>query len=147
MVKFKHELTMQNEVDEVFSFIANPENSPIWDLQTLESVRLIESPLMVGTTGQIVSTFLGRGYEPHFTFEEYDPPHLVSHRITAGSMEMETTNGLKELENCTQITMDCKVKFKGLNKLMEPFIARRMKKQVSENLEVLQLFFRLKSLS
>lgn len=146
MVRVEHEITLHNDVDELFSYIANPENNPIWDKNTYETEQKSESAIGVGTTGQITRTFLGRSYETNFTYEAYDPPHLVSHQITAGPIEVETTNGLKELENGTQISLDLKVRFKGLKKLMEPFFARRIRKQVGENLEELQLYFRLKSL-
>jgi hypothetical protein len=106
-----------------------------------------EGAVGVGTTGKSVSRILGRSYEADFTYDDYDPPHLVSHRLTASSMEMETTNGLKQVENGTQITLSLKVKFRGINKLREPFISKKMKKQFRENLEVLQLYFRLKALS
>ena len=147
MVRIEHEISLHNDVDELFSYIANPENNPIWDKNTNETGQISESAIGVGTTGQITSTFLGRSYETNFTYDVYDPPHLVSHQLTVGPMEMEMTNGLKELENGTQITLDLKVRFKGLKKLMEPFIARRMKKQVRENLEQLKLYLRLKAWS
>ncbi len=146
MVRFEHEITLHNDIDEVFSYIANPENNPIWDKNTSETEQISESVIGVGTAGRLTSTFLGHSYETNFTYNAYDPPHLVSHQITSGPMEMETTSGLKKLEYGTQITLELKVRLKGLKKLMEPFIARRMKKQVGENLELLRLYFRLKSL-
>ena len=147
MVKFKHEIILHNDVDEIFSYLANPECNPVWDTNAFESVQFAEGAVGVGTTGKSVNRFLGRSYETNFTYDDYDPPHLVSHRMTAGPMEMETTNGLKEVENGTQITLSLKVKFKGINRLREPFISKRMKKQFRKNLEDLQLFFRLIALS
>lgn len=147
MVKFKHEIILHNDVDEIFSYLSNPECNPIWDTNTFESVQYSEGEVGVGTTGKSVSRFLGRSYETNFTYDDYDPPHLVSHRMTAGPMEMETTNDLKEDENGTHITLSLRVKFKGINKLKEPFISKKMKKQFRENLEDLQLFFRFKALS
>ncbi len=147
MVRFEHEIILHNDVDEIFSYIAKPESNPIWDSNTFESLHFSEGAVGVGTTGKSVSRILGRSYEADFTYDDYDPPHLVSHRLTASSMEMETTNGLKQVENGTQITLSLKVKFRGINKLREPFISKKMKKQFRENLEVLQLFFRFKALS
>jgi hypothetical protein len=147
MVKFEHEIILHNDVDEIFSYLANPECSPIWDTNTFKSVQYSEGVVEVGTTGKGVSRFLGRSYETNFTYDDYDPPHLVSHRMTAGPMEIETTNDLREDENGTHITLSLKVNFKGINKLREPFISKRMKKQFRENLEDLQLFFRFKALS
>ena len=147
MVEFEHEIILHNDVDEIFSYIAKPESNPIWDSNTFESLHYSEGAVGVGTTGKSVSRLFGRSYEANFTYDDYDPPHLVSHRMTAGPMEMQTTNGLKEVENGTQITLSLKVKFKGINKLREPFISKRLKKQFRENLEVLRLYFRLKALS
>ena len=147
MVKFEHEIILNNDVDEIFSYLANPECNPIWDTNTFESVQYPEGEVGVGTTGKSLSRFLGRSYETNFTYDDYDPPHLVSHRMTAGPMEMETTNDMREDENGTHITLSLKVKFKGINRLKEPFISKRMKKQFRENLEVLHLYFRFKALS
>jgi hypothetical protein len=37
MTRFTHELTLNNEIDEVFSFISNPVNNPVWDTSILET--------------------------------------------------------------------------------------------------------------
>jgi len=147
MVKFEHEIILHNDVDEIFSYLSNPECNPIWDANTFESVQYSDDEVGVGTTGKSVSRFLGRSYETNFTYDDYDPPHLVSHRMTAGHMEMESTSDLEEDENGTHITLRLRVKFKGINKLKEPFISKKIKKQFRENLEALQLFFRFKALS
>lgn len=145
MIRIEHEITLQDNIDDVFSFIANVENNPKWDSDYIMAKITSEEPIGVGTEGKSVLSILGKSYESTFTYDKYDPPHLVSKHITAGNIKMEVTNGLEEVDNGTQLTHYLEISHKGLKKIVEPFLAKKIKKQVHANLEQLKLYFRLKA--
>jgi hypothetical protein len=147
MVRFEHKLTLNNDVDEIFPYITNPENNPIWDLNPFEEGMSAEDSIEVGTGGRSTCKFLGNSYEMNFTVSDYDPPNCVSHLITAGPLVVEMTNDLESVENGSRLTVSMRIRLKGIRKMTEPFIAKKIRRQTISNLEVLQLFFRLKALS
>jgi hypothetical protein len=145
MIKIDHEITIQDNIDDVFSFIANVENNPKWDSDCIMAKITSEGPIGVGTVGKSVLDILGKRYDSTFTYDEFDPPHLVSKQITAGHIRMKVTNGFKEVDRGTQLTRQMEISHNGLNKLLEPFKAKRMKKQFQASHEELKLYFRLKT--
>lgn len=145
MIKVRHEITIQEPIDEVFEFIANPENNPKWDSDYLMATIPSQEPIGVGTIGKSVGLFLGRTYESTIEFAEFSPPHNVAHQITFGPMRMETRNGFKAVGEGTQIVHDRRIRLGGLKRLMEPFIGKRIRNKVIADLEQLQLYFRLKA--
>jgi hypothetical protein len=147
MVKIEYEMILQNDIDEIFSYIANPENNPVWDLIPSEANMSSDGSIEVGTTGNSVITFLGNIYEMNFSYDIFDPPNCVSHLSTAGLIVAEMTNDLASVGNGTKLTVQMKIRLRGLRKLVEPFIAKKIRKQIFANLEVLQLFFRLRNVS
>jgi len=145
MIKVRHEITIPRPIDEVFEFIANPENNPKWDSNYLLATIPSQEPIGVGTTGKSVGLFLGRTYESTIEFAEFSPPYNVAHHIRFGSMKMETRNGFRAVGNSTQITHDRRIRLKGLKRLMEPFIGKKIRNKVIADFEQLQLYFRIRA--
>lgn len=145
MIRIEHTITIQDSIDDVFSFIASAENNPKWDSDCIMAKIISEGQIGVGTEGKSVVTVLGRSYESTFSYDEYDPPHLVSKHIKAGNIKIDVTNGLKEVANGTQLTHNLEITHSGLKKVMEPFLAKKIKKQVHASLDQLKMYFRLKT--
>lgn len=145
MIKIEHEITLQDHIDEVFTFIANAENNPKWDPDCLEAEITSEGPIGVGTTGKSVQNILGTSYYSTFRYDEYEPPFLVSKHLTSDQLRMEITNGLVEVGNGTKVTQQLEIRHSGPMKLLEPFMAKRLEKQIRVNFDKLKLYFRLKS--
>lgn len=145
MIKITHEITLQDHIDEVFSFIANAENNPKWDPDCLEAEITSEGPIGVGTTGKYIQNILGTSYYSTFTYDEYDPPFRISKHVTSDQIRMEIKNGLVDVGNGTKLTQEMEIQHSGPKKLLEPFMAKRLEEQFRINLDKLKMYFRLKS--
>jgi len=145
MIKVRHEITIKKPIDEVFDFIANPENNPKWDSNFLLATIPSHEPLGIGTIGKSIGLFQGRTYESTIEFAEYSPPYNVAHQTTFGPVKMETRNGFRAVGDTTQITHDRRIRFTGLKRLMEPFIGKRIRNKVIADFEQLQLYFRIRA--
>jgi uncharacterized protein YndB with AHSA1/START domain len=145
MIRIEHEITIQDEIDEVFSFISNAENNPKWDSDCIMAKITSEEPIGVGTAGESTLDILGKTYNSTFTYDEYDPPHMVSKHIRAGHIKMIVTDRLKEVDNGTQLTRCIEITRNGTKMLMEPFFAKKIKKKFQVSYEKLELYFRLKT--
>lgn len=146
MAKFTHELILTNDIDEVFYYISNPVNNPVWDSYAFKTDFPNGKEIEAGTTGKGMSTFLGETYESNFIFNEYEPPTMVVHRTRAKVVDVEMSSDLEELKNGIKVTLDIDVKFNGGKKLLTPLLKAKVKNRIKENLEVLKLNFRLMSL-
>ena len=93
----------------------------------------------------VLRQLLGTSYDSTFTYDEYEPPFLVSKHITSEEIKMEITNGLKDVGNGTRLTQQLKIKHNGPKKLLEPFLSKRIEKQIRINIDKLKLYYRLKS--
>ena len=145
MIKITHAITLQDRIDEVFRFIANAENNPKWDPSCLEAEITSVGPIGVGTSGKYVQNLLGTSYYSTFTYEEFEPPFLVSNQITSDQFRMEIKTGLVDVGNGTRLTQQLEIQHNGPKKLLEPFMAKRIEEQIRINLDKLKLYFRLRS--
>jgi hypothetical protein len=145
MIKVRHEITIHESIDEIFNFIANPANNPKWDSDYLVATVVSEGPIGVGSVGKSIGLFQGKTYESTIECAEYSPPFNVAHHADIGPAHVEMRNGLRREGNVTKIMHDRRIRLRGLKRLMEPFIGKKIKKKVIADLEQLQLYFRLKT--
>jgi hypothetical protein len=145
MIKIKHEITTPEAIDEVFNFIANPANNPKWDSDYLAATVLSEGPIGVGSVGTSMGVFQGKLYESTVECAEFSPPFSVVHHAKIGPAEVESRHSLRRDGNLTTITHDRRVRLRGLKRLYEPFLGRKIRKKVIADLKKLQLYFRLKT--
>lgn len=146
MAKFTHEITLSNDINEVFCYISNPVNNPVWDSSAFETESSNRKVIEAGMTGKGISTFLGETFETDYILHEYKPPMTVSHRTRAKAVDVAFSSDLEAVENGTKLNLDIHVKLNGKKKLLSPLLKSKIKKRINENLEVLKLNFRLMSL-
>jgi uncharacterized protein YndB with AHSA1/START domain len=83
-VKQEHSVVIDRPVEEVFAFVTDPNNDPLWHASTLEAEQTSEGAVEVGTTYGVVLKFLGRRIETTYEITEYEPPRRHCVRITSG---------------------------------------------------------------
>ncbi len=82
--------------EEVFSYVANPENLPEWSNLVLEVRKDKEGQLQEGDRFSVVAKFLGRRFETPFEVSAHEPPRHHSDRSTGGPFEQEYTYTFEE---------------------------------------------------
>jgi Polyketide cyclase / dehydrase and lipid transport len=83
-IKQEHSVLIDRPVEEVFAFVTDPNNDPLWHASTLDTEQTSEGSVGVGTTYRIVLKFLGRRIETTYEIIEYEPPRKHCVRITSG---------------------------------------------------------------
>ena len=73
MIRVETSVHINRPGDEVFAFISNFENNPLWQSGQVEARFASEGPLRVGSTYDQVAKFLGRRIESTFEVLEYEP--------------------------------------------------------------------------
>ena len=72
MTRVAIDITIERAADEIFAYISNFENNPLWQGGMKEARFTSSGPLAVGSTYQQVASFLGRRIETNFQVLEYD---------------------------------------------------------------------------
>jgi uncharacterized protein YndB with AHSA1/START domain len=96
-MRVEESVEINRPVDEVFEYVANPENLPEWSGIVLEVHK--EDPqreLREGERFTTVAKFLGRRFETPMEVTAHEPPRRHSDRSTGGPFEQEYTFLLEE---------------------------------------------------
>ncbi len=108
----------------VFSYLADFTNTTEWDPGTVRTTRTDAGPLGVGARFHNVSRFRGRETELDYVCEVYEPDrHVV---FTGENKTVVATDDLSFAASgpSTVITYQARFRFKGLARLVEPFLGR-----------------------
>jgi uncharacterized membrane protein len=84
MIEIEHNVVINRPIEDVYAFMANPENTPLWAVAVKETKLTFEGPIGVGTTYNQVLEFLGRRIESNYKFTEYEPNNKYSNKTTSG---------------------------------------------------------------
>jgi hypothetical protein len=73
-MRVEESVEIDRPVEEVFSYVANPENLPEWSSIVLDVRKETQGPPKEGDRFTSVSKFLGRRFETPFEVVSYEPP-------------------------------------------------------------------------
>jgi uncharacterized membrane protein len=130
MTEIEHSVLINRSVEDVFTFMSNPENGPLWAGVVRESNLTSEGPFGLGSTYSRVVEILGRRIESSVEVTEYETNSKISTKTTSGPMLQEDSMTLKAFEGGTELTVAAKVEVAGLLKLAEPVFGRMANRQV-----------------
>ena len=143
MVEIEHSVIIDRPVDEVFEFVINPENEPLWIPGTLEAKQISEGPLVVGTRLRITARLFGQTNESTWEVTEYEKNRRRGAKSISGSMPYAFVESYESVEGGTKIDAVAQIEAGGLAKLAEPIIARMARRQMETkfaNLKALMEF-------
>jgi uncharacterized protein YndB with AHSA1/START domain len=83
-IRQEHTVLIDRPIEEVFAFVTDPDNDPLWHASTLEAQQTSEGAVGLGATYRVVLKFLGRQIETTYEITEYEPPTKHCVRITSG---------------------------------------------------------------
>lgn len=116
--------------DEVFAFISNFENNPLWQSGQVEARFTSEGPLRVGSTYDQVAKFLGRRIESTFEVLAYEPGWKVKAASTSGSFPITFTRMVEARDGGAKVSAVIEGDASGFFKLAEPLLARMVQRSV-----------------
>lgn len=122
MARYTATLHADRPVEDVFAYLADFSTTEEWDPGVVRATRNGEGTLGVGTTFDLVASFLGRENELTYEIVEYDAPRAVTLRgenATVVSLDRITT---EPDGDGTKITYDADLSLKGPLKLGDPLL-------------------------
>lgn len=130
MLRVETSVRINRPSDEVFDFISNFENNPLWQSGQVEARFTSEGPLRVGSTYNQVAKFLGRRIESTFEVLEYEPGRKVKAASTSGSFPITFTRMVEARDGGAEVSAVVEGDASGFFKLAEPLLARMVQRSV-----------------
>ncbi len=133
MIKVETSVIVNRSSEEVFAYVSNFENNPLWQSGMVEATFTSDGPLDVGSTYAQVATFLGRRVESTFEVIDFEPGRLVKATSTAGSFPITFTRIAEPLNGGTKVSAIIEGDSTGFYKLAEPLMKRLVQRSVDRD--------------
>jgi uncharacterized membrane protein len=132
MAHAESSITIARPVSEVFAFILDGTNSPLWRPSVTDVDNVSAAPLGVGAAfKQGLKGPGGRRIDGDYEIVELKPNELIKFQVTAGPARPTGTYTFASQGNATRVTFALQYEPKGLAKLMDPLIAKSMQGEVA----------------
>jgi carbon monoxide dehydrogenase subunit G len=130
MVKIEHSVVIRRPVGEVFKFLINPDNNSQWQAGVIESRKISDGEIGVGTQGEDLRKYLGREVRTSYEIVEYQPDHKLRFRSLSGPIKFEGSYTLEPVEEGTRFSFAIQGDTGPFSSLIGPVASRMAKKQV-----------------
>lgn len=135
MIALQHQIEIDRPVAEVFHFITDVENVPRWQPAVIESARLTEGPLRVGTQFREVAKMMGRRVTTVCEVTELVKERKIGWKASSsGPFSYQTTYTLTADGPKTRLDIVGTFSLKGLWRLIEPLARSEVRKESAQEL-------------
>jgi carbon monoxide dehydrogenase subunit G len=138
MAKFEINLVINRPIEEVFGFISNAENLPLWRASALEIKRTSSEPFGIGSVFKARFSFLGRPFYGDLTIIAHEPHEKYGTKVVGGPFPLEARYTLAPAERGTQLTLVIEGEPGGFFKLAEPLVVSMAKRAYEADLHNLK---------
>jgi uncharacterized membrane protein len=139
MFTVEKSVVIDRPAEEVFAFVSDQTNAPAWQRGLVEVRRTSDGPIGVGTRHTFVRTLMGRTIRGSNEYTRYEPSRLVAFKGTSGAMDVRASYAVQpEGLARSRLTAWLELRSPGLLRLVEPFVAMSLRRDVEANLESLR---------
>ncbi|HEV2125592.1 MAG TPA: SRPBCC family protein [Chloroflexota bacterium] len=104
MARMESSVVIRRPVPEVFAFVANYENDPLWRIGITELVITTPGPPGVGSETREVLRFLGQTYTTTARVTEYTPPTRIAFQSLSGPQPVRGWRLIEPVEEGARVT-------------------------------------------
>jgi uncharacterized protein YndB with AHSA1/START domain len=116
--------------DEVFAFVADARNRPLWD-ESVDSEELTSpEPIGVGSTVRTGLRSMGRDYVLTWEIVEHEPPSRQTIESTSGPFATTLAYQVRPHDGGTFVESSVTGRPTGMLRLLQPLIARNTQKSL-----------------
>ena len=138
MAKFEINLVINRPIEEVFGFISNAENLPLWRASALEVKRTSSEPPGIGSVFKARFSFLGRPFDGDLKIIAHEPHRSYGTKVVGGPFPLQARYTLEPAGNGTQLTLVIEGEPGGFFKLAEPLVVSLAKRSYEADLNNLK---------
>lgn len=125
---------------DVFNFVSDFGNVPVWDSSVVHAEMVGEGPVRLGSRARGTTKILGKKFDWEAEITEFQPPGRVVIRSVDGDLEFTITNTFQPEGDGTRFTfrVDAATGLGGIfGKLADRFVETAQARTVRANLETL----------
>lgn len=138
MTRFEHSVVIERPLDEVWDYVMEPANDPVWQTMVSEVRREPGVPVVVGTEIEEVLQFLGRRFDVTLEVTELQPRTRSSVRAAKGPVPMTGSYTFEAVDGGTRFSMEGETDAHGLFRLAEPVFARMARRDWDHSCQTLK---------
>jgi uncharacterized protein YndB with AHSA1/START domain len=137
VASFKNTVMIGRPIEEVFGFLSDFENIPRWNYAIVETRKVTDGPVGVGTIYHQVRSVPSRS-EEHFEVTAYNPPRQLEIQGQLGPFPSRLAYALDALPEGTRITNAVELELRGPGRLLGRVAVPRVRDAVAANLQKLK---------
>ena len=137
MATFENTVMIRRPTAEVFGFLADFENLPRWNYAIVETRKISQGPVGVGTIYQQVRSVPSRS-EERFEVTAYNPPRQLEIRGQLGPFPSRLAYVLDAVPEGTRLTNSVELELRGPGRLLGRVAVPRVRDAVAANLQKLK---------
>ncbi len=138
IISFDLNTNIYRPLNQVFSFVATPENDFQWQYGTLTSIQISEGEIGIGTVFRSVGHFMGHRIEGVYEVTEFEPNKSYGFKSRSGPMDSHTLYTFEVMGGSTKINIFTRISPGDLLKPENVAMEKKVKKQYRENLALLK---------
>ena len=137
MATFENTVMIARPIEEVFAFLSDLENIPKWNYAIVETRKISEGPVGVGTTYHQVRSVPSRS-EERLEITTYSPPRQLEIRGQLGPFASRLVYALDATGEGTRVTNTVELELGGPGRLLGRVAVPRVREAVAANLRKLK---------
>lgn len=141
MIEFDLNTNIYRPLQQVFAFVAAPENDFYWQYGTLRSAKISQGEICVGALFRTVGHFMGRRIESVYEVTEFNPNNRYGFKSLSGPMASRTLYTFEIIKGSTRVNHSVQISL-GETLASNPGSAEKtvktVKKEYRENLALLK---------
>jgi carbon monoxide dehydrogenase subunit G len=134
---FENTVMISRPIEQVFGFLSDFENVPRWNYAILETHKISQGPVGVGTIYQQLRSVPSRNQE-RFEVTAYTPPRQLEIRGQLGPFPSRLSYALDTVTEGTRITNSVELELRGPGRLLGRVAVPRVRDAVAANLRTLK---------
>ena len=137
MATFENTVMISRPIEQVFGFLSDFENLPRWNYVIVETHKVSQGPVGVGTIYQQVRSVPSRSQE-RFEVTTYNPPRHLEIQGQLGPFPSRLSYALDALPEGTRVTNSVELELRGPGRLLGRVAVPRVRDAVAANLRKLK---------
>ncbi len=133
MLKIDYSVVIDKPLEEVFTYVTDIENMPVWSSEVEKAWKTSEGPMSKGTTFSSAAKVLGRKIENTIEVTEYEPNSKWTLKPTSGPVSGDIEFHFEPAAGGTKFSVALEAESGGFFKLGEPIVNRMLQRQYETN--------------
>ena len=139
MISVSSHIDIERTPEEVWNFLMDPANDPLWERSVERSRRLDEGPIGVGSRVRKTVVLAGARFDLDLEFVEYLAERHASMVIVDGPITGGGSYSVEEIPRGTRLTYGIRHGMSGPFRLAEPALRKAYPKHLAQDLATLKL--------